>query len=185
MSKINLDQNHFPIENMVIEPCCVVENDWVNWLATMPSMPGYVGIGSNPIDALANLLAEIELGPLHKVKVSPFGSISHRNEVDVHRRAKAALRSIIDDGKRGINVEAAAAKFQVSKSELYAWIKRYDEVIQSCNGDVQLEKAQRRAMLSPNSNGVANDDKIAAAYQQKWRARARFPKTAEIAEPQS
>lgn len=185
MTKISLDQNMLPIEGMLIEPCPDIENNWVNWLATMPNMPGYLGIGSNPTSALTNLLAEIERGPLHKVKVGAFGSKSHKKEVEAHERAKAALRSIINDGKRGDNVEAAASKFRVSKREIYAWLKRYDAVIESCNGDSQLEHAHRLAMLSSDSDSVVNDDKIAAAYQQKWRARAKFPKMAEIVKPQS
>lgn len=184
---MRLDQNHLPIEKMVIEPCLDAENEWVNWLATMPNMPGYVGVGPNPAGALTNLLREIEHGPLHKVKISRFGSKSHKNEVSVHDRAKTALQSIIDDGKRGNNVEVAAAKFKVSKRELYAWLKRYDEVINSCNGNAKLEEEHRRAMLSPNAtaSSCADDDKIAVAYQQRRRARARFPKIVDNAEPQS
>lgn len=185
MTKMKFDQNRLPIEEILIEPCHDAENNWINWLATMPNMPGYVGIGSNPTDALTNFLDEIERGPLHKVKLSAFGSKSHQKELDVHSRAKAALRSIINDGKRGSNIEAAASKFKVSKGELYSWIKRYDEVIQSCNGDIKLENAHRRAMLSPNVTSNPCEDKITAAYQQRWRARTRFPKMAEIAEPQS
>lgn len=187
MSELRLDQNNLPIENMVIEPCLDAENAWVNWLATMPDMPGYIGIGANPTDALTNLLAEIGRGPLHKVKVSVYGSKSHRNEIDVHCREKAAMRSIIDDGKRGDNVAEAADKFRISKGDLYAWIKRYDEVMQSCGGNDQLEKMHRKAMFAPYANAAptTDDDKIAAAYQQQWRARAKFPKTTEIAEPQS
>ena len=187
MAEIRLDQNQLPIENIVLEPCLDAANEWVNWLATMPDLPGYIGTGSSPTDALAKLLAELVRGPLHKVKVSKYGSTSHRNEVDVHHRAKAALRTIIKDGKRGYNVQAAARNFKVSKRELYAWLKRYDEMIQSCNGNAQLERAQRKAMLAPHAYVApdANDDKITAANQQKWRARARFPKTGENAEPQS
>lgn len=173
-----VDQNGLPLGKIEINHR--TEDGHTLWIAALPEMPGYLGVGDDPISAVQRLVDEIKRGPIFKVKVSRYGSASHKKEIETDLKAQAAMRSIVDDGKRGDNVDAAAKTYKVSKKQIYAWLKRYDHAVaESQSADESARQTHDRIVRSDQRPHWANisDDPIEIAFQQKSRARAKFPKT--------
>lgn len=175
LTPAELSPEGFPLEPLCVSP--LNHRGALFWLARYPSLPGYAGGGKDPHEALSQLMAQFDGGPIYRVTIKAYSKKKHASWVEGRLRAQHAAAEM--EGVRDSKwVADLAKKRTVRKSSVHDADRRLSALMEEARiTDPAVKRHLERASASPQNRELGRwllENLRPDEVEWRW-AREKFP----------